>query len=214
MTFPFCPHSYPHDRWIYSKSKKPPWENKRTVTSPESLKSWVKKSFWHGLCLPVQKFNHGSHFPQITIITFLKKKQLWLPRISDRWEKKIELSVIRCRHQIHKQKIEKERAQLLRALPQTWCNNVHWTNLQTTHVPRPPFTMCLAHCTEMEGSVSELLHKVDNLQSQTRHIGPPHYVSLFFLFMEILPVFKKRFKHSPGVVGVWVCLFVLFFINI
>lgn len=56
--------------------------------------------------------------------------------------------------------------------------------------------MCLGRQTKMKGSVSELLHKVDNLQSRTRHTGPSHYVSpFFFLFKGILPLFKKRFKH-------------------
>lgn len=45
-----------------------------------------------------------------------------------------------------------------------------------------PFTVCLALQVEIKGSTSELLHKVDNLHSQTRHMGPSCYIRFFFFF--------------------------------
>lgn len=39
-------------RVLDSKFKKPPWKNKKTVMSPESLRSWVKKYFQPVVCPP------------------------------------------------------------------------------------------------------------------------------------------------------------------
>lgn len=52
---------------------------------------------------------------------------------------------------------------------------------------RHPFTTGSAHQTEMKAFISELSYRVDNLQSQTRQMGPSYYISLFF-FKGILPL--------------------------